>query len=55
MTYRNQALGRQDHAFHVDEQTVAVDPDKVVASITLPSDKDLHIFATAQDGTPTAK
>ncbi|MFJ2954677.1 hypothetical protein [Streptomyces sp. NPDC087270] len=54
MTYRNQALGRQDHAFYVDEQTVPVDPAKVVASITLPTDKDIHVFALAQDGTPAA-
>jgi predicted GH43/DUF377 family glycosyl hydrolase len=55
MTYRNQALGKQDHPFHVDEQTVPTDPDKVVASITLPTDKDIHIFAMAQDGTPIAE
>ncbi|SEG84805.1 hypothetical protein SAMN05216223_115137 [Actinacidiphila yanglinensis] len=54
MTYRNQALGRQDHAFYVDEQSVPVDPEKVVASITLPTDKDMHIFAMAQDGVPSA-
>jgi len=54
MTYRNQALGKQDHAFYVDEQSVPVDPAKVVASITLPSNKDIHIFATALDGTPIA-
>jgi hypothetical protein len=54
MTYRNQALGKQDHAFYVDEQSVPVDPAKVVASITLPTDKDMHIFAMAQDGTPAS-
>ncbi|BBA98175.1 hypothetical protein RVR_4262 [Actinacidiphila reveromycinica] len=54
MTYRNQALGAQEHAFHVDEQSIPVDPDRVVASITLPTDKDLHVFATALDGTPAA-
>lgn len=52
MAYRNQAPGSQAHAFYVDEQTVSVDATKVVASITLPTDKNIHIFAMAQDGTP---
>ncbi|WP_037914056.1 glycoside hydrolase family 130 protein [Actinacidiphila yeochonensis] len=48
--YRNQALGRQVHAFYVDEQTIPVDADRIVASITLPTNKDIHVFAIAQDG-----
>jgi hypothetical protein len=52
MTYRNQALGEQTHNFYVDEQSVGVEAGKTVASITLPSNKNIHIFAMAQDGTP---
>ncbi|MCA1218727.1 hypothetical protein [Streptomyces sp. 8L] len=51
VAYRNQAVGEQDHPFYVDEQTIPVDPDRTVASITLPTDKDIHIFAMAEDGT----
>lgn len=47
MTYRNQAVGPQTHAFHVDEQSIAVDTTKTVASITLPNNKNIHIFALA--------
>jgi hypothetical protein len=54
MTYRNQAPGKQVHAFYVDEQSISVDASKVVASITLPNNKNIHIFAVAQDGTPYA-
>lgn len=52
MAYRNQAPGAQVHDFYVDEQTVGVDAAKVVASITLPNQRNIHIFAMAQDGTP---
>ncbi|HEY3871930.1 MAG TPA: hypothetical protein VGM10_26445 [Actinocrinis sp.] len=52
MAYRNQALGQQVHAFYVDEQVVSVDATRTVASITLPNDKNIHIFAMAQNGTP---
>lgn len=52
MTYRNQAPGEQVHDFYVDEQSIAVDSSKTVESITLPNDKNIHIFAMAQDGTP---
>ncbi len=52
MTYRNQALGEQVHDFYVDEQSISVDSSKTVASITLPNNKNIHIFAMAQNGTP---
>jgi hypothetical protein len=52
MTYRNQALGEQVHAFYVEEQSISVDAGKTVAAITLPDNKNIHIFALAQDGTP---
>lgn len=54
MAYRNQAPGQQIHNFYVDEQSVTVDPAKTVESITLPNQKNIHIFAIAQDGTPAA-
>jgi predicted GH43/DUF377 family glycosyl hydrolase len=49
--HRNAALGPDAHTFFVDEQHITVDPAKVVASITLPDQKDIHIFAIAEDGT----
>ena len=52
MTYRNQALGEQVHDFYVDEQSISVDSSKTVASITLPNNKNIHIFAMAQNSTP---
>lgn len=51
MAYRNQALGQQVHDFYVDEQSISVDSSKAVASITLPDNENIHIFAMAQDGT----
>lgn len=50
--YRNQAVGQQVHDFYVDEQSLTVDAGKTVESITLPTEKNIHIFAIAQDGTP---
>lgn len=52
MAYRNQATGQQLHAFYVDEQNISVDPARTVASLTLPDNKNVHIFAISQDGTP---
>jgi hypothetical protein len=54
MPYRNQAPGQQIHNFYVDEQSIPVDPTKIVESITLPDERNIHIFATAQDGIPAA-
>jgi predicted GH43/DUF377 family glycosyl hydrolase len=54
MAYRNQAQGQQLHDFYVDEQSIPVDPTKIVESITLPNERNIHIFAIAQDGTPAA-
>jgi predicted GH43/DUF377 family glycosyl hydrolase len=48
--YRNQATGPNVHNFYVDEQSIAVDPDRTVASITLPNQRNLHIFAVAENG-----
>lgn len=52
VAYRNQAQGPQTHDFYVNEQRIAVDPGKTVASITLPTDKNMHIFAISENGTP---
>ena len=45
MTYRNQAHGAQVHNFAIYEQTIGIDATKVVASITVPSNEIIHIFA----------
>jgi predicted GH43/DUF377 family glycosyl hydrolase len=52
MAYRNQAPGQQIHDFYVDEQSITVDSAKIVESMTLPDERNIHIFAVAQDGTP---
>jgi predicted GH43/DUF377 family glycosyl hydrolase len=48
--YRNQATGPQAHNFYVDDQAIAVDPERIVASITLPNQRNMHIFAIAENG-----
>lgn len=45
MTYRNQAHGEQVHNFYIDEQSIGIDTSKTAASITLPNNKNIHIFA----------
>ena len=45
MSYRNRPIGRDNQAFYLYDYTLPLDPTRTVASITLPSNGNIALFA----------